>query len=235
MTSASDRCIIHNDVMKLNIVIFHDTVIISSPKNMNLGEYKLTREDQKSRSDAVRQAILDTALKIGLDEGFEAVSIRKIISKMNYSTGVVYHYFKDKQEIIDAIEAAETAWLGAEIRRLITDDMDAVTNMKAAFRRSMQLAMEEPEKYNLIVLHKYSRHNPGSTPWLSYLAGNLQRDMEAGKLRKMDPQKAAFSIWSSFLGFSLMISRQQGITPDQAQALFDVQMDIVLNGILKHE
>jgi AcrR family transcriptional regulator len=195
----------------------------------------LTREDQKLRSDAVRQAILDTALEIGLNEGFEAVSIRKIIGKMNYSTGVIYHYFKDKQEIIDAIEEAETAWLGGEIRRLITEDMDAVTNMKTAFRRSMQLALEEPEKYNLIVLHKYSRKNPSSNPWLSYLAGSLQRDMEAGRIRKMDPQKAAIAIWSSFLGFNLTISRQIGIAKDEAQALFDTQMDIVLKGILKNE
>lgn len=195
----------------------------------------MTREDQKLRSDAVRQAILDTALEIGLNEGFEAVSIRKIIGKMNYSTGVVYHYFKDKQEIIDAIEEAETAWLGAEIRRLITDDMDAVTNMKTAFRRSMQLALDEPEKYNLIVLHKYSGKNTSYNPWLDYLAGGLQRDMEAGRVRKMDPQKAAFALWSSFLGFNLTISRQTGITEDEAQALFDTQMDIVLKGILKDE
>lgn len=195
----------------------------------------MTREDQKSRSDAVRQAILDTALEIGLNEGFEAVSIRKIIGKMNYSTGVVYHYFKDKQEIIDAIEEAETAWLGGEIRRLITDDMDAVTSMKTAFRMSLQLALTEPEKYNLIVLHKYSRKNPGATPWIDYLAVNLQRDMEAGKLRSMDPQRAAFAIWSSFLGFNLTISRQNDITKDEAQVLFDTQMDIVLNGILKDE
>ena len=195
----------------------------------------MTREDQKLRSDAVRQAILDAALEIGLNEGFEAVSIRKIIGKMNYSTGVVYHYFKDRQEIIDAIEAAETDWLSVEIRRLITDDMDAVTNMATAFHRSMQLAMEEPEKYNLIVLHKYSRKNPSSTPWLNYLAQNLQNDMQAGKLRTLDPKKAAFAIWSSFLGFNLMVSRQAGITPDEAQLLFDMQMEIILKGILNHE
>ena len=199
------------------------------------GGRNVTREDQKLRSDAVRQAILDTALEIGLNDGFEAVSIRKIISKMNYSTGVVYHYFKDKQEIIDAIEEAETAWLGAEIRRLVTDDMDAVTGMKTAFRRSMQLALDEPEKYNLIVLHKYSRKNQSSNPWLAYLAGSLQRDMEAGRIRGLDPQKAAFAIWSSFLGFNLTISRQSGITQGEAQALFDTQIDIISKGILKNE
>jgi AcrR family transcriptional regulator len=193
----------------------------------------LTREDQKLRSDTVRQAILDIALEIGLKEGFEAVSIRKIISQMNYSTGVIYHHFQDKQEVIDAIEAAETERLSGEIRRLLSDDMDAVTNMKTAFHRVMLLAMEEPEKYNLIVLHKYSRRNPSQAPWLNYLGGTVQKDMQAGILRTMDAGKAAFAIWSSFLGFNLMISRQEGITEEEAESLFQTQTDIILKGIMK--
>jgi AcrR family transcriptional regulator len=191
----------------------------------------MAREDQKMRSDAVRQAILDAALDIGIREGFGEVSIRKIISRMNYSTGVVYHYFKDKQEVIDAVEAAETAWLGAEIRKLMDDTKDIAQNMLTVFHRVMRLAMEEPERYNLIVLHKYSRHNPSAVPWMGYLSGAIRRDIERKKLRPVDPERAAFSIWSSFLGFNLMISRQRGLTPEAADALFDTQAGIILKGI----
>lgn len=191
----------------------------------------MAREDQKMRSDAVRQAILDAALDIGIREGFGEVSIRKIISRMNYSTGVVYHHFKDKQEVIDAIEAAETAWLGTEIRKLIDDTQDIAQNMLTVFRRVMQLAMEEPERYNLIVLHKYSRNNPSDAPWVGYLSGAIRRDIQLGKLRPMDPERAAFCLWSSFLGFNLMISRQQGISPEAAEALFDTQADMILKGM----
>lgn len=192
----------------------------------------MAREDQKMRSDSVRQAILDTALQIGLAEGFEAISIRKIINQMKYSTGVVYHHFKDKQEIIDAIEASETAKYYGTISQLVDETVDAVSNMVAVFRRSMQLAMEEPEKYNLIVLHKYSRYKPSPSPWIAHISENLKRDMEAGRVRMMDAHNAAFSIWSSFLGFNLMISRMEGLTMDQAQAMFNVQVDIIFKGVL---
>ena len=103
----------------------------------------MAREEQKMRSDAVRQAILDTALEIGLQEGFEAVSIRKIISRMKYSTGVIYHYFKDKQEVIDAVEASQTAWLSGEIRAILSEENDGLSGMLAVFRRVMRLAVEE--------------------------------------------------------------------------------------------
>jgi len=192
----------------------------------------MSRDDQKERSESVRQSILDTALEIGLAEGFEAVSIRKIISRMKYSTGVIYHHFQDKQEVIDAIEASETARLAAQIRAATDDSLDIVANMLAVFHRVMLLALEEPEKYNLIVLHKYSRSKQSKAPWIDYLAKLLERDMELGLIREMDPMRAAFSIWSSFLGFNLMISRQESLAMEEAEALFQTQACIILQGIL---
>ncbi len=195
----------------------------------------MTREEQTIRSDKTRQAILDTALEIGIEEGFEAITIRKIINRMKYSTGVVYHYFKDKQEVIDAIEKSETDWLRSEITAVQDSSKDIVWNMKTTFHRMMQLAHREPEKYNLIVLHKYSRQKPAKPEWISYLGERMKQGMEDGILRPMDPEQAALTIWSSYLGFHLMISRYSELTEEQAEDLFRVQSDIIFNGVLVHE
>lgn len=192
----------------------------------------MARNEQKMRSEKVRQAILDTALQIGIEEGFGEVSIRRIVDRMKYSTGVIYYHFKDKQEIIDAIEAEQSAGFAAIIRGVQDDSMSVVENMRATFHRVMRLALEEPEKYNLIVLHKYSRRNPENPPFLGYLAGQLNVAMEAGQMRPMDPLRMAFSVWSSFLGFHLALSRRPGLTAEEAEALFQIQFDIILKGIL---
>ncbi len=195
----------------------------------------MAREEQKMRSEKVRRAILDTALEIGIREGFEALSIRKIINKMKYSTGVVYHHFKDKQEIMDAIELNETKWLHAQIMELIDSKNDIISEMEAVFHRIMKLAFEEPEKYNLIVLHKYSRRKPGQPQWINHLGEKLKKGMEDGFIKKTDPEKAAFSVWSSFLGFNLMISRHTDLTMEQAEEMFRIQFDIILKGVLINE
>lgn len=195
----------------------------------------MAREDQKQRSDGVRQAILDTALEIGLSDGFESISVRKIINKMKYSTGVVYHYFNDKQEIIDALEASETEWLSGAIKELLDDEKDSAYNIVTVFHMIMKLALDQPEKYNLIVLHKYSRHNPSPPILISYLSENLKRDMQVGRVRQLDADKAAFSIWSSFIGFILMISRMTNLSAEDAEKMFNVQSDIILKGVLIHE
>lgn len=59
--------------------------------------------------------------------------------------------------------------------------------------------------------------------------------MDAGEIRKMDCEKAAFSIWSSFLGFNLMISRHIDLPKDVAEEMFRVQFDIILKGVLSNE
>lgn len=192
----------------------------------------MTREDQKLRSDSVRQAILDTALEIGLEEGFEAVSVRKIISRMKYSTGIVYHHFKDKQEIIDAIEASQTQMFYSSIAQLMDGSVDELTKMLKVFRRATQLALDEPEKYNLIVLHKYSRNKSADMPWLPRIAASLEKEMKAGRIKQMNPHHAAFAIWSSFLGFNLMLSRMEGVTHEQADEMFKVQSKIIIEGVI---
>lgn len=195
----------------------------------------MAREDQKMRSEQVRQAILDTALEMGMKEGFDELSIRKIIKEMNYSTGIIYYHFKDKQEILDAIEEKETEWLKNKIMEIIQPDMDVFLEMEKVFHMIMRLAVEEPEKYNLIVLQKYSRRKPAKAGWILYLASRLGKAMEEGRIRKMDPEKMAFSIWSSFLGFNLMLSRYPDLAPDEAEKMFLIQFDILLKGVLINE
>ena len=193
----------------------------------------MARQEQKNRSEKVRQAILDTALEMGMEEGFENVSIRKIISRMKYSTGVVYHHFKDKQEIMDAIEEGETKKLYGEIAQLLDDKKSGLANMETVFHRIMRLAYEEPEKYNLMVLLKYSRHKGGRPPWIASVSESLKQEIAGGNIRELDAEKAAFAIWSSFLGFNLMISRYKDLTEAEAEELFKVQFEMIIKGIKK--
>ena len=61
------------------------------------------RERQIQKTEETRKSIIDAAVSIGREDGFEELSIRKITDKLGYSAGIVYHYFKDKQEILDTI------------------------------------------------------------------------------------------------------------------------------------
>jgi AcrR family transcriptional regulator len=58
----------------------------------------------KSRSavDARRDAILDVAEKVFLEEGFAAASMSTIAARLGGSKGTLYNYFKSKDELFEA-------------------------------------------------------------------------------------------------------------------------------------
>jgi AcrR family transcriptional regulator len=58
---------------------------------------------QEERSERSRTAILDTALDLFSHRGYGATSMRDIAGKAGVSTGSVYHHFKDKESIFQAL------------------------------------------------------------------------------------------------------------------------------------
>jgi AcrR family transcriptional regulator len=59
------------------------------------------RESDKQR---MRGRILEAAMKLFLKEGFERVTIRAIAKAIEYSPATIYLYFKDKNEILYALQ-----------------------------------------------------------------------------------------------------------------------------------
>jgi TetR/AcrR family fatty acid metabolism transcriptional regulator len=59
---------------------------------------------EKSRQGAdKRQLILDSAIKVFADKGYHGTRISDIARQAEIAYGLVYHYFKNKEDILDAI------------------------------------------------------------------------------------------------------------------------------------
>ncbi len=57
---------------------------------------------ERERAD-MRSAIIDVAYSLVQDGGVEAVSIREIARRIEYSLRTIYLYFRDKESILDAV------------------------------------------------------------------------------------------------------------------------------------
>lgn len=58
---------------------------------------------QKQHSEQVKMQIVDTAMLLFQEHGFDQVSVKDIASAMGVTTGTLYHHFKNKHEIMDAV------------------------------------------------------------------------------------------------------------------------------------
>lgn len=64
----------------------------------------MTIEERKEREkEEMRNLIIDSASEIITTEGLENLSIRKIAKQIEYSPAIIYHYFHDKDEIVNHV------------------------------------------------------------------------------------------------------------------------------------
>lgn len=64
----------------------------------------MTIEKRRQREiEEMKELILSAASSIISDEGLDGLSIRKIAKKIEYSPSIIYHYFNDKEEILNNV------------------------------------------------------------------------------------------------------------------------------------
>lgn len=89
--------------------------------------------------------ILDTAFRLFMEKGYEHTSIQDIIDQLGgLSKGAIYHHFKSKEEILEAVSdnmAAESNQLLLKIRD--DDTLNGREKLQAIFKKSIQRPLQE--------------------------------------------------------------------------------------------
>lgn len=191
------------------------------------------RERQQQKNSETRQAILDAAVEIGLEEGFDELSIRKITDKLGYSAAIVYHYFKDKQEILDIIHSQASMDLMETVKKCIKPERSFVKNCKTVFDLIYEISVYHPDTFKLILLNKYSTTSESVKPWLEMIKQSIDYGIEKGELKKVDSQIAAYMLLDTFIVNQMILQEMTDIDNKRIEEIFQAELDIILNGIIK--
>ncbi|MEM9840339.1 MAG: TetR/AcrR family transcriptional regulator [Pseudomonadota bacterium] len=62
---------------------------------------------QRERTEATRSALLSAARRLFLSEGFAATTTQRLLQETGLSKGALYHHFKSKVEILEALYTEE--------------------------------------------------------------------------------------------------------------------------------
>ncbi len=150
--------------------------------------------------DRRRQAIIDVARRIFLENGYGATSMSSIAAAVGGSKGTLYAYFRSKTELFSAVvqdisgQFGETefslAVQGSDLRR----DLTAIgARLMTFIRRPEAMAMQrlvigEAERFPELGQAFY---DAGPRRKLAALARAFETLMEQGRLRRGDPTLAA--------------------------------------------
>ncbi|MBX3249570.1 MAG: TetR/AcrR family transcriptional regulator [Myxococcales bacterium] len=189
-------------------------------------ETTVESQDKPSRRDARRQEIseriLDAAMRLVAEEGYEAFTIARLAGELGYAVGALYRYFKGKDAILAALELRVVEQLGADLgvasERLNADAAD-LTDGERALLHAMVMAgayesmgVRRPTHARLLATSLGDPRElladaalaagilPPLAAILGQLAGCLQTAAEAGSLRAGNAAERALLLWSSTQG-----------------------------------
>jgi AcrR family transcriptional regulator len=199
-----------------------------------------TQERKQREKKEMARLILDAALKLFIDEGYENVSIRKLADKIEYSPAAIYLYFKDKDEIFFTLhrEALDKFY---QAQLTVQSIQDPYERLIAHGRAYIQFAIDNPELYDLMFIMKEPVKNL-STPdqWKtesrSYdlLKKNVKECIEANLIANTDVEIVSFSLWAFVHGISSLKIRRGLMIPDEyIQYLINGAFEFLKTGLGK--
>ena len=97
-----------------------------------------------------RQNILDAALEIVKEDGWQALSMRKIADKIEYTAPIIYEYFENKEGILLELTRQGYIILNQEIKKAMSRQTVPAKQLEAMWIAYWNFAFAHKELYQLM-------------------------------------------------------------------------------------
>jgi AcrR family transcriptional regulator len=110
-----------------------------------------TLERRERAKSELRTRIMDAARRLFADEGYEAVSMRRIAGAIEYSPTAIYDHFADKEALLREICLSDFAALAGTFQALaaVADPVERIGRIGRAY---VSFAVKYPNHYRLMFM-----------------------------------------------------------------------------------
>jgi AcrR family transcriptional regulator len=204
-----------------------------------------TRERRARAREETRERIIDAAREMFAEKGLEAVTMRAIAERIEYTPTAIYHHFRDKAELITELCYLDFRSLAQHFQRIgkITDPVERVRRIGLAY---VDFALEHPSAYQVMFMMRtppkpdlLEKGNPDEDAY-EFLRATVAEGIAAGRFRpELDDDHAlAQLLWGGLHGIvSLHIAKEHDLwvewrdVRETARTMVEVQ----LRGTLREE
>ena len=159
-------------------------------------------QDVKPRldRDARREAILDVASDVFLEEGYANASMSTIAARLGGSKGTLYNYFKNKEELFAAYVVRHCAWQRDAMFEIGSEPGDIRQALTKVGRTYLSIVLSDFSMANFRVIVAEAQRTPeiglafyeaGPRSGAERLGAVLQKAMDSGQLKIDDTVHAA--------------------------------------------
>jgi len=108
-------------------------------------------QERKQREQAIRERlIVATARELAEQQGWDAVTTRRLAERIEYSQPVLYSHFRGKREIIGAVALEGATEMAAAMRAATSAEDDPRARVTALARAYLDFATRNPAVYDAL-------------------------------------------------------------------------------------
>ena len=205
------------------------------------------KERRERERTEIRTLILDAARELFTTEGYEAVTMRKIAEKIEYSPTAIYSHFEDKETLLR--ELCSTDFLAlARILTRIAEVRDPFERLAQIGKAYVRFAIENPQHYRLMFMtplpeipHHETQVKKGDPTQDSYafLLATVEECITTGRMRPeyTDPHMVSQVAWAGVHGVAAlhiaMACSNQWVEWRPAPDTGDLLVDTLIRGMQK--
>lgn len=201
-----------------------------------------SRERRDREKHELRGKILDAARELFVEQGYDAVTMRKVAERIEYSPTAIYLHFEDKAALLREIVAADFARLAAQFQKLarIEDPLERLIRVGRAY---VDFGLAHPNHYRLMfgarsglpMKPKEMTGDPQHDAY-AFLCMVVTDAMESKLLRPeiRDPELVAQVLWSAVHGIvSLQIEHFDALQSSvrKPKDITLLMLDVLIRGM----
>lgn len=194
-------------------------------------------ERRQLEIENLKKKIIAAANEILIEEGYEKLSIRKIASRIEYSPGNIYHYFKDKSEIISYIVASGYKNILKEVSKIKIDYENPAKTITDGLRAYINYMLRNPEQFKVILMNSIDEVQAQvnilekgiskQRESIANLTKFIELGIESGNFREMDAELTAQNIWADTYGLIGRLIIEESISEIQKSRLIDNHLEMI--------
>jgi AcrR family transcriptional regulator len=168
------------------------------------------KSSRQQQAEARREHLVDTALALFAEQGYDATSIKQIAERAGGAVGLLYHYFPSKSAVLTAVLERHSFLPELRALLLVEHDQPAARVLRDVAEGYSALFERKEPLFRLMLRESQSNAEVAAclqavvTEGLAALSAYLQTRVETGELRSHDTSLTARTLMGTVLTTHLM-------------------------------
>jgi len=201
----------------------------------------MSKERQVLKQEEIKNLILSTAQEIVAKDGISGLSIRKITNIIDYSPAIIYHYFKNKDEIMNKLMEENYKKIVGALTSIFSKDAEPEQKLKETIRKYIEIALQMSDEYMNIMLSASPKILEHTSVLLSGASVKRQAIAVLCEILKDyynditisddEIELTAQLIWTSTFGLIIRLIVEK-VSEEQRDKLINHHLKVIINGLL---